>query len=236
MKASGLVSLACAAAFTVACGGDTTDDRTVLDRDEPTIGASGTSGAGADDDDAFGRRSDQEFVREMMASGTAEVQLGQLASQRANSAEVRQFAERMVQDHTKAGEQLKQIASRQGITTAAAADDDHRELMERLSSAKGSEFDREYMQAMVDSHEDVLDELESRAGDRTRSAAVNPTTQEREAAGVATTAPAGQAGTNAIAMSVEQWASQQAPIVREHLERAKAIHEKLDTRDTTSRR
>ena len=75
MKTTGFVSLACAAALTAACGGDTTD-QSVLDRGEPAgeSRAVGTTGS-ADDGGLFGT-SDQEFVREMMASGHAEVQLG----------------------------------------------------------------------------------------------------------------------------------------------------------------
>ena len=260
MKAIGLLSLTCAAALTVACSGETTTDSSVVDREESAVGTSG----GAADDGGVSGSNDQEFVREMLAAGAAEIQLGQLASQRGTSAEVKQFGDRMVQDHTKAGEQLKQIASRQGITTAAAADDDHRELMERLSGAKGAEFDRAYMEAMVDSHEDVLDKIESHAGGSNRSAAGastqehggaatdhSPTAGTRNAPGTTaqspaaaadqasrqqTSAPAGQAGGDATAMSVREWAAQQMPVVRQHLERARAIHEKLDNRNSTASR
>jgi predicted outer membrane protein len=245
MKASGFLSLACAAALTAACGGDATD-RSVLDREDLTGERQAVGTTGAADDGGLFRTSDQEFVRERMAAGHAEVQLGQLASQRGTSAQVKQFGERMVQDHTKAGEQLRQIASRQGITTAAAIDDDHRDLMNRLSKLTGAEFDREYMQAMVDSHEDAVDELESRVNEHVRAAtgtAVQPEVSSAPGSSARTETggrtvrmtPAGQAGADA-AMSVEAWASQQLPIVRQHLEQARAIHEALDDRDSSVRR
>ena len=60
--------------------------------------------------------SDQHFMKEAAQGGMAEVELGQLAAERASSAEVKEFAQRMVKDHSQANDQLKQIASQKGVT------------------------------------------------------------------------------------------------------------------------
>jgi hypothetical protein len=60
--------------------------------------------------------SDRNFIMKAAQGGMAEVELGQLASQRASDPQVKQFAERMVADHGKANDQLKQIASSKNVT------------------------------------------------------------------------------------------------------------------------
>src|SRR5205823_909236 len=60
--------------------------------------------------------SDREFVRKAAEGGLAEVELGQLATQKASSPDVKQFGQRMVNDHTKANDELKEVAQKQGIS------------------------------------------------------------------------------------------------------------------------
>lgn len=102
------------------------------------------------------RLSDQQFVTKAAQGGMAEVQLGQLAAQRAASNDVKQFGQRMVKDHTQANNQLKQLAQQKGITPPQDMGDEHKATMARLSNLSGAEFDREYMNHMVEDHtEDV---------------------------------------------------------------------------------
>ena len=113
---------------------------------------------------------DRAFVEKMGQANIAEVKLGQLAAERASNAQVKQFAGRMVNDHQKANGELKQIASKMAVQLPADLDAKHQELYDRLSKLKGPEFDREYMKAMVDGHQEVLRELERQrpAARRTR--------------------------------------------------------------------
>src|SRR4051794_36516517 len=65
---------------------------------------------------AGGGASDQHFVMDAAKGGLAEVELGQLASQKASSDQVKQFAQRMVTDHGKANDELKSLAQSKQIT------------------------------------------------------------------------------------------------------------------------
>jgi putative membrane protein len=156
---------------------------------------------------------DRNFVEQMVMGGTAEVELGNMAKQKAASPEVKQFADRMVRDHTRAGEELKQIASKHSIPASAQIDEKHRDLMNKLSSLRGADFDREYMNAMVEGHEDVVDELqkhasEDRFGDNKGAVKPEPSNNPAEA-------------------DINMWAANALPTVREHLEMAKQIQAHL---------
>jgi putative membrane protein len=101
---------------------------------------------------------DRQFMMEAAASGMAEVEMGRLAAQRAAGNEVKQFGQRMVDDHTRANNELRQLASRKNITLPTDLDPRHRETMQRLSGLSGAEFDRAYMEEMVRAHtKDVSD-------------------------------------------------------------------------------
>ncbi len=93
--------------------------------------------------------SEREFVTQVVQDSMAEVQLGQLASQRALRDEVKQFGQRMVRDHTQVHNELKQLAAQKGITLPQDSGDEHREVMENLSKLSGADFDRAYMNSMA---------------------------------------------------------------------------------------
>ena len=102
--------------------------------------------------------SDREFVRQAAQGGLAEVELGQLATEKAASPEVKQFGQRMVGDHTKANDQLKQIAQQQGIAVPDKLDAKDAATKARLEKLSGKEFDRAYMHDMVTDHtKDVIE-------------------------------------------------------------------------------
>lgn len=103
---------------------------------------------------------DRNFITEAAQGGTAEVKLSQLATERANDEQVKQFAQHMIHDHTQANEELMQLASSEGVTVNQELDQKHKDLMNRLSSLKSDEFDREYIDAMVQDHKKVVSEFE----------------------------------------------------------------------------
>jgi putative membrane protein len=96
--------------------------------------------------------SDRRFMEEAARGGMAEVEMGKLAAQKAQSPDVKQFGERMVQDHTKANQQLMQIAQSKGMTPPAELDGRHKRLIDKLSKMEPAKFDREYMEEMTDDH------------------------------------------------------------------------------------
>jgi putative membrane protein len=101
---------------------------------------------------------DRQFVRKAAEGGLAEVQLGQLATEKAASPEVKQFGQRMVDDHTKANEQLKQVASDEGVTIPDKLSPKDAATKARLEKLSGKAFDHAYMRDMVMDHtKDVSD-------------------------------------------------------------------------------
>ena len=107
--------------------------------------------------------SDREFVRKAAQGGLAEVQLGQLATEKAASPEVKQFGQRMVDDHAKANDQLKQIAQQQGIQVPDQLDAKDAATKARLEKLSGKEFDRAYMRDMVTDHTKDVTEFKHEA-------------------------------------------------------------------------
>ncbi len=86
----------------------------------------------------------------------AEVELGRLATQKASSEKVKQFGQQMVDDHSKANDELKGIVARQGMTAPATLDSASESAKTRLSKLNGAEFDRAYMEEMVSGHKQAI--------------------------------------------------------------------------------
>jgi len=105
------------------------------------------------DTDPPGSPPDRAFALEARSGGIAEVKLGRLAQQKGQSEKVKAFGQKMVMDHGKAGDELKQAAQKSGIRLPAGMSRQDQEAYERLSKLEGSAFDQAYAQAMVKDHE-----------------------------------------------------------------------------------
>lgn len=148
-------------ALTVAaCAGDDarpSENATPSGSAAPT-GTSGTANA------------DRDFIEEHLAMGNAEVELGRLAQQRATHPDVKEFGAMMVRDHQMAGEELRSLASKANLNTAenraeAGARNAQTELREELAKLSGREFDRRYIDEMIDDHQEAVEDLEEKARD-----------------------------------------------------------------------
>lgn len=95
---------------------------------------------------------DLAFLNDAAAGGMAEVALGRLAVERTTNPEVKRFAERVIADHSKAGDELKQLAQRKQVMLPADVNPQHKETLAHLSDLRGAAFDREYVKAMVENH------------------------------------------------------------------------------------
>jgi putative membrane protein len=96
---------------------------------------------------------DKSFVEEAAAGGLAEVELGQLAREKAQSEEVKKFGQHMIDDHSKANGELKALAAKKGMTVPAELAPKHKALKEKLMKLSGADFDKQYMREMVKDHE-----------------------------------------------------------------------------------
>lgn len=217
MKRIGILSAAFVAMLTVACGGDTANND--MNRETPGATTPATPGTAGTAGEEQSQNQAREFINEMAMTNMAEVQLGNLAAQRATSPQVKQFAQTMVEDHTKANEELKQIASQLNVQLPTELDQEHRDLEEKLSKLQGEEFDREYMSAMVDGHEEAINKVEDRA---------NRASQTTSSAGTESPEATGTAGSNMQAQQeLNQWATKTLPTLRKHLQQAEQINEKV---------
>lgn len=106
---------------------------------------------------------DKSFVMKAASGGMAEVELGQLAVKQANNDEVKQFGQRMVDDHSKANQELKQYAESKGISLPSAMDQSQKKMYDKLSKLSGAAFDREYMSEMLEDHEKDVAEFEKQS-------------------------------------------------------------------------
>jgi len=107
--------------------------------------------------------SDRMFIRKAAEGGKAEVELGKLAQEKAASPEVKQFGERMVNDHSKANDQLKEVAQKEGVTLPTKLDAKDAATKARLEKLSGEAFDRAYMKDMVADHTKDVREFKNEA-------------------------------------------------------------------------
>jgi putative membrane protein len=103
------------------------------------------------------------FMSEAAAGGLAEVELSTLAKTKAQNAEVKKFAQQMIEDHSNANTELKQLAAKKNITLPTELDPMHKGIKEKLASLSGADFDSEYVQAMVADHEKSVSLFQSQA-------------------------------------------------------------------------
>lgn len=106
---------------------------------------------------------DVKFAMKAAQGGMAEVQLGQLAAQKGGTPDVKAFGQQMVDDHTKANDQLKQVAAEQKMSLPTTMDPKDQALYTKLQGLSGTEFDKTYMKAMVKDHKEDVKEFQKEA-------------------------------------------------------------------------
>lgn len=105
------------------------------------------------------RASTDEFIQKTAAGNKFEIDTSNLALDKANSAEIKNFARQMIADHTKAGEDFKAALAKAGKSTPppdATPDADHRKVLDDLQAATGDDFDVKYAAAQVAAHDETV--------------------------------------------------------------------------------
>jgi putative membrane protein len=92
------------------------------------------------------------FVSKAAQDGMTEVELGKLAASKAQSAEVKQFGQRMVKDHGKANSELEAIAKAKSLQVPKKLDAEHQSMVDELTGKSGAEFDSAYSHHMAAAH------------------------------------------------------------------------------------
>jgi putative membrane protein len=122
--------------------------------------------AKSDKSDADKPMTDKEFVETAAQGGMTEVELGKLAADKGTSPDVKKFGSHMVEDHSKANDDLKSIADKKGIAVPATLDAKHQAMVDKFQHLSGPAFDKAYVRAMVKDHEKTADcfRTESKTG------------------------------------------------------------------------
>jgi putative membrane protein len=98
---------------------------------------------------------DADFVTKAASGGMFEVLSSKMATEKATKADVKAFAEKMVQDHTKANDELKAAAAKAGIPVPSTLAPHHEKMLEQLKTAQN--FDAAYMDAQLKAHQEAVD-------------------------------------------------------------------------------
>jgi putative membrane protein len=114
--------------------------------------------------------SDEEFAKKASQGGLAEVKLGQLAEQNGTNSAVKQFGQRMVQDHMKANDQLKRAAARENISLPGDLDPKDQAVYDALAKLSGAAFDQAYARDMIRDHQQDIADFNSEANRGRKSA------------------------------------------------------------------
>ncbi|WP_428331674.1 DUF4142 domain-containing protein [Mucilaginibacter sp.] len=105
-------------------------------------------------------KDDAKFAVAAANGGMAEVELGKLVQEKAVNTKVKDFGTMMITDHTKAGDELKALARSKGITLPVALDNKEQKIKDDLSAKSGADFDKAYVNDMIDDHKNDIKEFE----------------------------------------------------------------------------
>jgi putative membrane protein len=106
---------------------------------------------------------DAKFYRDAAEGGLAEVAMGNLAQQKAQSSSVKEFGAQMVKDHSAANEKLKALAESKNITLPANPSVDEMEAKSKLQALSGQSFDKSYIKGMIKDHEEDIAKFKKEA-------------------------------------------------------------------------
>lgn len=133
-------------------------------------GAAGTGGMSSSAAAGKLNQSDERMVKQIAEANLAEISAGKLAQDKAQSDEVKSFAKKMVDDHTKALDDLKQLAQSKGVTLPTEPDKQHMAMEKKLQALSGDKFDKQYVQQAGERAHKQTHRLLQRASSRSEDA------------------------------------------------------------------
>lgn len=99
---------------------------------------------------------EEAWVKQVAQGGLAEVELGKLAQQKAQSDAVKQYAQHMIEDHTKSNEELMKVAAQKGITPPSQPAPKHMATKKELMETSGADFDKKYIEIQIKDHQEMI--------------------------------------------------------------------------------
>jgi putative membrane protein len=110
-------------------------------------------------------QSTSDFMVKVADVGMTEVKLGGIAQDKGTSKRVKDFGAMMVKDHSNAGDQLKKLATEKNVTLPSAIGSDHQSKIDDLNKKTGKDFDKAYIDMMVDGHQSAVSDFEKASND-----------------------------------------------------------------------
>ena len=104
---------------------------------------------------------EQTFLKETAQSGLMEVQMGRLAAQKGQGQQVRQLGQKLVQDHSKANQELKLLAAQKNITLPTGLKTDHQSMISHLNNLEGAEFDAAFKKHALEHHQEDIQKFQT---------------------------------------------------------------------------
>ena len=101
-----------------------------------------------------------EFLVKATDGGIMEVSLGNIAKTKGRNASVKKFGEMMIEDHEKANAKIKDLAAARHVEVPARVSDDKADMIKKLNTKDGKDFDKAYIDMMVDDHKEDIKEFE----------------------------------------------------------------------------
>jgi putative membrane protein len=127
------------------------------------MNASFSSGMGAASGDDAQIAKDKMFLKDASQGGMSEVEMGQLASDKASSPRVKAFGQRMVTDHTELNNELKPFADKMGVPPPSKLNPEDQAELDKLNGLSGADFDKEYVAYMMKDHAKDLQDFKKEA-------------------------------------------------------------------------
>jgi len=140
-------------------GGSASPEMQRQQQQQDMNGMNGPAAAGPN----AGPSMDKEFVKKALEGNMAEIQMGQLALEKSSDEQVKQFAQRMVDDHGKMVEQLKPVAEQMGVKVPEGPSKGQMKNMDKMKGLSGDAFDQAYIKSMVKDHKNDDSEFKQEA-------------------------------------------------------------------------
>lgn len=201
MKQTGLLTLVLVAALGVGCNRSTNADKNANPNGTP--GATATSGVSS---------SDSNFVRDVTELNNTEISLSRDAADRSTNPDVKKFAQMVISDHTSAGDKLSSVVASNNIPAAPANSDKPEKKREDLDKKQGADFDRAYIDEMIDGHDKLISKLDSRLDKQGSGDAAIRVPEKSD---------------NAVTQSINQWAADTYTAAKAHRDQAKTLKDTL---------
>jgi putative membrane protein len=228
MKRIGVLALATVTAMTLGCSNTRRESAANNSAGTGAVGTAGTA-------DNNVPRADRTFENDVVGMNMAEIDLARLAVEHSPSQDVKKLAQVIIDDHTSAGEKLTAIATQNAIEVPTQISDKDRDRHDKLAKKQGLDFDKDWTDAMIDGHNELLSKLESRVDKQKlsewKAQHEDATGKKAEAAGEEVVILP-EKSDNPVTMSINQWAASTYPAAFAHLSTLKALKDAVKKRST----